>query len=88
MNKLVEYLYKYHNPGGNSVNIVSVDDLIFEMELTRAELFDLATDPEVKKMLTPKYNVKDWSKWHGHKAIDLVSIAIWNKIYWTNQWLE
>ena len=51
MNKLVEYLNKYHNPGGSSINTVLVEDLIFEMELTREELFELATDPKVKKMI-------------------------------------
>ena len=68
MNKLVEYLNKYHNPGGNSVNTVLVEDLIFEMELTREEIFELATDPEVKKMISPRFNVKDWSKWRGNIA--------------------
>jgi len=58
----IESLNKYHNPGGNSINIVLVDDLIFEMELTRREIFELASDPAVKKMLSPRYNVKDWSK--------------------------
>lgn len=60
MNKLVEYLTKYHNPGGNSVNIVPVDDLIFEMELTRREIFELASDPAVKNILSPKFSIKDW----------------------------
>ena len=88
MNKLVEYLNKHHNPGGNSVNTVLVEDLIFEMKLTREELFDLATDPAVKKMISPRYKVKDWSKWQGHTAEELETICIWNKIYWSNQWLE
>ena len=88
MNRLVEYLIKHHNPGGNSVNIVPVDDLIFEMELTREELFDLATDPAMKKILSPKFNVKDWGKWRGNTADMLESIGIWNKIYWSNKWDE
>jgi hypothetical protein len=54
MNKLVEYLYKYRSSGGNSLNAVLVDDLIFEMELTREEIFKLAIDQTVKKMITPK----------------------------------
>ena len=86
MNKLVEYLDKHHNPGGNSVNIVPVDDLIFEMGLTRQEIFDLVTDPKVKKMISPRFNVKDWSKWRGNIAEELESIGVWNKIYWTNKW--
>jgi hypothetical protein len=85
---LVEYMTKYHNPGGNSVNIVFVEDLMFEMDLTRGELFDLATDPEVKKILTPRFEVKDISKWRGHVAAEMTYIGIWNKIYWTNKWLE
>ena len=88
MNKLVEYLDKYHNPDGISINTVLVEDLIFEMELTREELFELATDPEVKKMISPRFNVKDWSKWRGNIAEELESIGILNKIYWTNRWLE
>ncbi len=76
MNKLVEYLNKYHNPGGNSINIVPVEDLIFEMGLTRQELFELASDPAVKKILSPRYNVKDWSKWRGDIAEELESIGI------------
>ena len=79
---------KYHNPGGNSVNIVDVEDLMFEMDMTREELVDLVMDPDVKKILTPRFEVRDWAKWRGHVASELVYIGIWNKIYWTNQWLE
>ena len=88
MNRLVEYLNNYHNPGGNSINIVPVDDLIFEMELIRREIFELASDPAVKKILSPKFSVKDWSKWRRNIVEELESIGIWNKIYWNNQWMK
>lgn len=63
------------------MNIVPVDDLIFEMELTREELFDLATDPAVKKILSPKFNVKDWEKWRGNAADMLESIGMHPNFY-------
>ena len=45
MHRLVEYMNKHHIPGGNSFNLVFVNNLMFEMDLTRKELFDLAMDP-------------------------------------------
>jgi len=40
------------------------------------------------EMTNPSFIVKDWSKWRGNIADEMESIAIWNKIYWTNKWLE
>lgn len=45
-------------------------------------------NPIVKKILTPRFEVRDISKWRGHVATEMTYIGIWNKIYWTKQWLE
>ena len=79
---------KHHIPGGNSFNLVFVNNLMFEMDLTRAELFDLATDPGVKKIHTPRFDVKDWLKWRGNVAGEFMYFGIWTQICWANQWLE
>ena len=79
MNKLVEYLLEHHNPGGNAITHIRVDDLLKEIEWTREEVFLLALEASDAYILTLSmktgYRVRD----NNPEGLEL--IGVWNKVY-------
>ena len=51
MNPLVEYLLKHHNPGGNAIKHVRIDDFIDETEWTRKEIMDMALEARENRLV-------------------------------------
>jgi len=82
MNKLVEHMIKHHNPGGNAINHVKVEQIIQETGWTREEILELARDPEAEHQLAPTMlrRDRDWSR--DPTPEDLFAAGIWSKIYW------
>ena len=52
MNSLVEYLLKHHNPGGNAIQHVRIDDFLDETEWTRKEILDIALEAKDNRRVT------------------------------------
>ena len=79
MNKLVEYLEKHHNPGGNAIKHVRIGTLLEETEWTISEIFNMAYDARESQYLTLSMKT-------GHRVGDndpegLESIGVWNELY-------
>jgi hypothetical protein len=79
MNPLVEYLLKHHNPGGNAIQHVRIDDFIDETEWTRKEIMDMALEARENRLVTMTmktgYRVRDMDP----EGLDL--IGLWNEVY-------
>lgn len=79
MNPLIEYLEEHHNPGGNAIQHVRVDDFIRETTWTRQEIMDMALEVRDEKYVTMTmktgYRVGD----NDPEGLDL--IGLWNETY-------
>jgi hypothetical protein len=79
MNRLVEYLEKHHNPNGNAINHVRVDDLLPETEWTIAEVYEMSLEAREAGLVTMTmktgYRVGD----NDPEGLDL--IGIWHEVY-------
>ena len=79
MNPLVEYLQKHHDPGGNAIQHVRVDDFIGKTEWTRQEIMDMALEAREAKYVT--ICMKTGSRIGDHDPEGLDIIGLWNDVY-------
>ena len=79
MNRLVEYMEKHHNPGGNAIKHVWVDDLLKESGWTRNEIFSMALEARDSNLLTLAMKTGFLVRDMEPEELDI--IGIWNEVY-------
>ena len=79
MNRLVEYLKKHHNPGGNAINHIRVDDFIKDTEWTREEIYRMALEAREAGLVT--MSLKTGYRVGDNDPEGLELIGLWNEVY-------
>jgi hypothetical protein len=79
MNPLVEYLTKHHNPGGNAIEHVFIEEIIDDTGWSKQQIFNWLMEGNKADLLTftptPESTIGEYT------PDDIMLIGIWNELY-------